>query len=117
MPKWMIPAVLVFVVIFGAAWAIGDSEFLVPVAIFLALVAGFLAAHRLNSRRVEARPDQGREDTTDPIPSTADVPNPETPLGATDEGSDGVSPHDLPPDHPGRAEAERRFSSESEAPR
>lgn len=31
----------------------------------------------------------------------------ETPLGDTPEAHDEISPHDLPPDHPGRAEAER----------
>jgi len=36
------------------------------------------------------------------------TPDDETPLGDTPEAHDEVSPHDLPPDHPGRDEAERQ---------
>ena len=35
------------------------------------------------------------------------TPDDETPLGDTPEAHDEISPHDLPPGHPGRAEAER----------
>jgi|GEM_PF-3210647 hypothetical protein len=35
------------------------------------------------------------------------TPDDETPAGDTPEAHDEISPHDLPPDHPGRAEAER----------
>ncbi len=36
------------------------------------------------------------------------TPDEETDLGDTSEAHDEVSPHDLPPDHPGRQEAERQ---------
>jgi hypothetical protein len=36
------------------------------------------------------------------------TPDDETPLGDTPEAHDEISPHDLPRDHPGRKEAERR---------
>jgi len=36
------------------------------------------------------------------------TPDEETPLGDTPEAHDEISPHDLPIDHPGRDEAERR---------
>ena len=35
------------------------------------------------------------------------TPDDETPAGDTPEAHDEISPHDLPPDHPGREEAER----------
>lgn len=35
------------------------------------------------------------------------TPDEETPLGDTPEAHDELSPHDLPPDHPGRKQAER----------
>jgi hypothetical protein len=35
------------------------------------------------------------------------TPDDETPLGDTPEAHDRLSPVDLPPDHPGRQEAER----------
>ena len=45
------------------------------------------------------------EDAEEPLgPMT---PDDETDLGDTPEAHDEISPHDLPPDHPGRAEAER----------
>jgi hypothetical protein len=36
------------------------------------------------------------------------TPDDETPAGDTPEAHDEISPHDLPPGHPGRAEAERQ---------
>jgi hypothetical protein len=36
------------------------------------------------------------------------TPDDQTPLGDTPEAHDEISPHDLPPGHPGRKEAERR---------
>jgi hypothetical protein len=36
----------------------------------------------------------------------------ETPLGDTPEAHDEISPHDLPPDHPARKEAERQSGDE-----
>jgi hypothetical protein len=36
------------------------------------------------------------------------TPDDETPLGDTPEAHDEISPIDLPPDHPGRKEAERQ---------
>lgn len=36
------------------------------------------------------------------------TPDDETPMGDTPETHDEISPHDLPPDHPGRREAERQ---------
>jgi hypothetical protein len=35
------------------------------------------------------------------------TPDTETPLGDTPEAHDEISPLDLPPDHPGRKQAER----------
>lgn len=40
------------------------------------------------------------------------TPDRETPLGDTSDAHDGINPHDLPPDHPGRAEAERLAGGE-----
>ena len=36
------------------------------------------------------------------------TPDEETPLGDTPEAHDEISPHDLPPGHPGREQAERQ---------
>ena len=42
------------------------------------------------------------------------TPDDETPAGDTPEAHDEITPHDLPPDHPGRAEAERIAGEEDE---
>ena len=50
------------------------------------------------------------DDADEPLgPAT---PDDETPLGDTPEAHDEISPHDLPPDHPGRREAERQAGGE-----
>jgi hypothetical protein len=51
------------------------------------------------------------DDASEPLgPAT---PDDETPLGDSPEVHDEISPHDLPPDHPGRAEAERLAGGEA----
>jgi hypothetical protein len=40
------------------------------------------------------------------------TPDEETPLGDTPEAHDEISPHDLPPGHPGREQAERQAGGE-----
>ncbi len=45
------------------------------------------------------------------------TPDDETPMGDTPEAHDEITPHDLPPDHPGRAEAERLADGEEETTR
>jgi hypothetical protein len=40
------------------------------------------------------------------------TPDDETPAGDTPEAHDEISPHDLPPDHPGRDQAERLAGGE-----
>jgi hypothetical protein len=52
-----------------------------------------------------AEPMTDDKDTKEPLgPMT---PDEETPLGDTPEAHDEISPVDLPPDHPGRKQAER----------
>jgi hypothetical protein len=51
--------------------------------------------------------DSDAEEPLGPI-----TPDDETPLGDTSEAHDEISPHDLPPGHPGREEAEREAGGE-----
>jgi hypothetical protein len=46
-------------------------------------------------------------DQKDREPLGPATPDDETPLGDTPEAHDEISPHDLPPDHPGRRAAEK----------
>jgi hypothetical protein len=64
------------------------------------------------------RPADGPDD--DPSPHSDEAkeplgpmtPDEQTPAGDTPEAHDEISPHDLPIDHPGRAEAERLAGGE-----
>jgi hypothetical protein len=53
--------------------------------------------------------DRGSHEPLGPV-----TPDPERPAGDTAEAHDEISPHDLPPGHPGRAEAERLADDESD---
>jgi hypothetical protein len=53
------------------------------------------------------RPEAPPHDKESSEPLGPMTPDEETPMGDTPEAHDEISPHDLPPDHPGRAEAER----------
>jgi hypothetical protein len=55
----------------------------------------------------EERPPAPPHDEEHDEPLGPFTPDDETPLGDTPEAHDEITPHDLPPDHPGRAEAER----------
>ena len=45
------------------------------------------------------------------------TPDDQTPAGDTPEAHDEISPHDLPPGHPGREEAERQAGGDEETTR
>ena len=52
------------------------------------------------------------DDTREPLgPAT---PDDRTPLGDTPEAHDEISPHDLPPGHPARGEAEKQAADEAD---
>ncbi|MEA2221643.1 MAG: hypothetical protein QOH83_19 [Solirubrobacteraceae bacterium] len=57
----------------------------------------------------EPAPPHDRESSEPLGPMT---PDEETALGDTPEAHDEISPHDLPPGHPGRDEAERLAGGE-----
>lgn len=51
---------------------------------------------------------ESRHDGEHSEPLGPATPDHETPLGDTPEAHDEISPHDLPPDHPGRKAAEEQ---------
>ena len=58
----------------------------------------------------DPRPSEHDEDADEPLgPAT---PDDQTDLGDTPEAHDEISPHDLPPDHPGRQAAEEQASDD-----
>jgi hypothetical protein len=56
----------------------------------------------------EERPAASPHDDEHDEPLGPATPDAETPLGDTPEAHDEISPHDLPPDHPGRHAAEEQ---------
>ena len=63
------------------------------------------AGDRASARQAEHPPAPHDSDASEPLGPV--TPDDQTPLGDTPEAHDEISPHDLPPDHPGRREAER----------
>jgi hypothetical protein len=78
--------------------------------LFLILLAGgafdiFIARRALRRNQGDVR--LADADSTDPVPAV--VVDDRAPLGATGDTHSELIPEDLPRDHPGRAEVERRF--------
>jgi hypothetical protein len=110
MAKWMVGVVVVFVVVYGATVTVtGNPQFLIPVLILAALLAGYALFNKALTRRIERRDgslEEAMSDNTDPVPASHLVRDDETPAGDTPEAHDEISPHDLPVGHPGRQAAE-----------
>jgi hypothetical protein len=103
-------AVLV-IVLLAASGAIAGIAVL-PTVVFALIVLAFATAwaRATDRKRTDTAPDRER----DAVPSTPFIEDDETPLGATTEQHEEISPHDLPPGHPGRAAAEAQ-AAESKA--
>ena len=102
MSRTVLAVLLVAIVLFALAALLGDGEWVVPVGVLFGIVALGLLGHLLFRKRVE----QTGGDTT--LPASHIEADDSTALGDTEQAHDEVSPHDLPPDHPGRHEAERQ---------
>jgi hypothetical protein len=116
MAKWQIGLVAAFIVIFGVTVILtGNPAYLIAAVIIAALVVGYALFNRAMSKKVASRHDSledAMSDETEPIPSTHLIPDNETAAGDTPEAHDEINPHDLPPDHPGRPEAEAQAGGE-----
>ena len=118
MGKWILGTLAFFFLVFSATAIItGEPVFIIPVAILGVLVLGYMGVQWLLSRRV-MRQHQGdwgaaMADNEDPIPGAHLIPDDTRPAGDTPEAHDEINPHDLPPEHPGRGEAEREAGREA----
>jgi hypothetical protein len=82
-------------------------EILLPVLVVAAICVGAFVAFRTIGTSARAE-----EDSTDPVPRLSAEES--RPLGDTPEAHDEISPHDLPPDHPGRSKAEEMAQDDGE---
>lgn len=93
-----------------------QPEYLVPTALVGLVVAVIVVAEKGVSKAVMRRHDQDPEkavsDEEEPIPSAHVITDDDTALGDTQEAHSEISPRDLPPDHPGRKEAEAEAGDE-----
>src|SRR3954469_14987407 len=116
MAKWQLALVVAFLVVFGVTVILtGDPLFLIAAVMIAALVVGWALFNRAMTKRVAAKHDSiedAMSDESEPIPSSHLIPDNETAAGDTPEAHDEINPHDLPPDPPGRAEAERQAEEE-----
>lgn len=116
MAKWQLPIIALFLVVFGITTLLtGEPLFIIPAAILAGLVIAYSLVNRGMTRRIESRHDSledAMSDETEPLPSAHLIPDDSTPAGDTPEAHDEINPHDLPPDHPGRQEAEAQAGGE-----
>jgi hypothetical protein len=116
MAKWQLALVAVFLVVFGLTVILtGNPAYLIAAVMIAALVVGWALLNRAMTKRVASKHDSiedAMSDETEPIPSTHLIPDNETAAGDTPEAHDEINPHDLPPDHPGRAQAEHQAEQE-----
>jgi len=116
MAKWQVATVVGFLAVFALTAIItGSALFFIPAVILAVLVVGYALLNRAATHRIAERhdsPEDAAADETEPIPSAHLIPDDETPAGDTPEAHDEINPHDLPPDHPGRQEAEVQAGGE-----
>jgi hypothetical protein len=103
------------VIAFYLVCALAAAVFAGPAEAIATLLAGIIpmtgAALWVATARAKTRPqpsprDPAAADSDDPFPGVG--AEDQRPLGDTPEAHDEMSPRDLPPDHPGRHEAERQ---------
>ena len=88
----------------------GESELVLPVVLFAAVIALAVAAVVAVGRRKQRNHGSTREanaDAHDPVPGTQFWPDDRAPLGASPEAHDDLGDHDLPPGSPSRSRTER----------
>ena len=89
--------------------------YVIVIIVLVLLVAALFAGNALMRKRVASRHDSiedAMSDEKEPLPSAHLIPDNQTPAGDTPEAHDEINPHDLPPDHPGRQEAEAQAGGE-----
>jgi hypothetical protein len=98
-----------------AALIVAGVDLLPAVVLGLIAIAFFTAWTLATDRRTAATTARERQsDERDGVPSTPVIEDRETPLGATTEQHEEITPHDLPPGHPARPKAEAQ-AAESQA--
>jgi hypothetical protein len=113
-PRWsgtLIGGVLAFYGICALAAAIfaGAAEAIATLLAGIIPMTGaalWVATVRSKTPPARTERDPAAADRDDPFPGVG--AEDERPLGDTPEAHDEISPHDLPPGHPGRGEAERQ---------
>lgn len=96
----------VLVILVATTLISGDALLLIPALVLLAIVGGYAVFQTVLRQRLDhaydGRPEAAMSDGDDPVPSAHLVPDDGSPLGATSEVHDEISPHDLPKGHPSR---------------
>ena len=89
----------------------GESELVVPVVLFAAVIALALAAVMAVGRSKQRNHGSAREanaDADDAVPGTQFLPDDSAPLGASSEVHAELGEHDLPPGSAARSRARAR---------
>ena len=118
MGKWQIGVVAAFFVIYVVVILItGEPVWLIPGVILALLALGWSLLNRRATEHLAEKHggdlEAARSDEREPLPSAhLQALDDDRPMGDTPEAHDEINPHDLPPDHPGRQEAEAQAGGE-----
>jgi len=106
-PTAVVGGLVAAVVLIAVAWIALDEEVAIPITVLAAICLAAALAYRTIGTSRSAATDN--RDTVPRLNAEGDRP-----LGDTPEAHDEISPHDLPPDHPGRRAAEEMAEEQSD---
>ena len=99
-----------------AALLTGEPAIAIAVVTLAAVVGAWFVLTIARSRSVMGRhggdPEAAAADREESVPSADVITDGDTALGDTPQAHNEISPRDLPPNHPGREEAERQSADE-----
>lgn len=96
-------------VVIAVAWAAMGAEVAIPITILAVICSAVAIGYRTLGTGSRAK---AADSTEGGLPTLAAEES--RPLGDTPDAHDELSPHDLPPDHPGRHAAERMAQGDGE---
>ena len=100
-PLGLVIGLVAAVVVIAFAWATLGAEAGIPITILAVICAVVALVYRTMGAGGKRAESDSSEGGLPRLPADS-----ERPLGDTPDAHDEISPHDLPPDHPGRHAAE-----------
>ncbi|HEV2814649.1 MAG TPA: hypothetical protein VGW10_15445 [Solirubrobacteraceae bacterium] len=100
-PAGLVGGLVAAVVVIAVAWATMGAEVAIPITVLAVICVGAALVFRTMGTGGPRAAADSSEGGLPRLPADE-----QRPLGDTPQAHDEISPHDLPPDHPGRRAAE-----------